>query len=94
LNDAENEKDYLNERHSPKLMVSLGLPLVIFKLNLVISYIKMKVCVCVCPAACRQIHTSHHPVIWRGLLISPWLGTKPGGNQKFIVMQGLSDLKI
>jgi hypothetical protein len=50
----------------------------------------MKVCVCVCvcmcmyvcPAACRRTHTSHHPKIWHGLLISPWLGTEPGCNPK------------
>ncbi len=42
----------------------------------------MKVCVCVCPAACRRTHTSHHPEIWRRLLISPGLGTEPGGNPK------------
>ncbi len=48
----------------------------------------MKVCVCVCvcvyvcPAACRWIHTSHHPQIWHWLLILPWLGTEPGGNPK------------
>jgi hypothetical protein len=40
------------------------------------------VCMCVCPAACRQTHTSHHPKIWRGLLISPGLGTEPGGDPK------------
>ncbi len=39
-------------------------------------------CVCVCPAACRRTHTSHQPKIWRGLLISPWLGTEPGGDPK------------
>ncbi len=44
----------------------------------------MCVCVCmyVCPAACRWTHTSHHPEIWHGLLILPWLGTEPGGNPK------------
>ncbi len=42
----------------------------------------MCVCVCVCPVACRRTHTSRHPKIWRGLLISPGLGTKPGGNPK------------
>jgi hypothetical protein len=42
----------------------------------------MCVCVCVCPAACRRTHTSHHPEIWRGLLILPWLGTEPGGDPK------------
>jgi len=42
----------------------------------------MCVCMCVCPAACRQTHTSHHPEIWRGLLISPGLGTEPGGDPK------------
>jgi hypothetical protein len=51
-----------------------------------ISYIKMKVCMyvcmCVCPAACRRTHTSHHPEIWHGLLISPGLGTEPGGDPK------------
>ncbi len=36
----------------------------------------------VCPAACRRTHTSHHPDIWQGLLISPWLGTEPGGDPK------------
>ena len=42
------------------------------------------VCVCmyVCPAACRWTHTSHHPEIWHGLLISPGLGTKAGGDPK------------
>jgi hypothetical protein len=52
--------------------------------NSTISYIKMKVCVCVCvcPAACRRTHTSHHPEIWRGLLISPGLSTEPGGDPK------------
>ncbi len=40
----------------------------------------MKVCVCMCPAACRRTHTSHHPEIWHGLLISPGLGTEPGGD--------------
>ncbi len=40
----------------------------------------MCVCVCVCPASCRRTHTSHHPKIWHWLLISPWLGTKPGGD--------------
>ncbi len=45
---------------------------------------KVRVCVCmyVCPAACRRTHTSHHPKIWHGLLISPWLGTEPGGDPK------------
>ena len=55
------------------------------KTNLIsFSYIKMKVCmyVCVCPAACCRTHTSHHPKIWHGLLISPGLGTEPGGNPK------------
>ena len=42
----------------------------------------MYVCMCVCPAACRRTHTSHHPKIWRGLLISPGLGTKPRGDPK------------
>jgi hypothetical protein len=44
----------------------------------------MKVCVCVyvCPVACRRTHTSHHPEIWQRLLISPWLGTEPGGDPK------------
>ncbi len=37
---------------------------------------------CVCPAACRRARTSHHPEIWHGLLISPGLGTEPGGNPK------------
>ena len=40
------------------------------------------VCVCVCPAACRRTYTTNHPEIWHGLLISPWLGTKPGGDPK------------
>ncbi len=40
------------------------------------------VCVCVCPVACHRTHTSHHPKIWHGLLISPWLGTEPGGDPK------------
>ncbi len=61
------------------------------KLLVIIYYIKMKVCMCVCvcvcvcvrrPAACRRTHTSHHLEIWRGLLISPGLGTKLGGNSK------------
>jgi hypothetical protein len=39
-------------------------------------------CMCVCPAACRRTHTSHHPKIWHGLLISPGLGTEPGGDPK------------
>ncbi len=35
----------------------------------------MKVCVYVCVSgACRRTHTSHHPEIWHGLLISPRLG--------------------
>jgi hypothetical protein len=38
----------------------------------VISYIKMKVCMYVCM----------YPVIWHGLLISPGLGTEPGGDPK------------
>ncbi len=37
---------------------------------------------CVCSAACRRTHTSHHPKIWRGLLFSPGLGTEPGGDPK------------
>jgi hypothetical protein len=37
---------------------------------------------CVCPAACRRTHTSYQPKIWRGLLISPGLGTKLGGDPK------------
>jgi hypothetical protein len=41
------------------------------------------VCVCVCPAACRRTHTSHHPEIWCGLLISPGLSTKLGGDPKW-----------
>ena len=52
----------------------------------IIYYIKMKVCmcvcVCVCPAACCRTYTTNHPEIWHGLLISPWLCTKPGGNRK------------
>ena len=44
----------------------------------------MCVCVSVCmyvfPAACRRAHTSHHPKIWHGLLISPGLSTEPGGD--------------
>ncbi len=43
---------------------------------------KVCVCVCVCPAACRRTYTSNHPEIWRGLLISPGLSTKPGGDPK------------
>ncbi len=39
-------------------------------------------CVYVCPAVCRRTHSSHHPKIWHGLLISPGLGTKPGGDPK------------
>ena len=35
-----------------------------------------------CPAACRRTYTTYHPEIWHGLLISPGLGTKPGGNPK------------
>jgi hypothetical protein len=42
----------------------------------------MCVCVCVCPAACCRTYTTYHPKIWRGLLISPWLGTEPGGDPK------------
>jgi hypothetical protein len=38
--------------------------------------------VCVCPVACRRTHTSRHPEIWRGLLISPGLGTEPWGDPK------------
>ncbi len=38
--------------------------------------------VCVCPVACRRAHTTHHPKIWRGLLISPGLGTEPRDNPK------------
>ena len=57
-----------------------------WSITILISYIKMKVCmcvcVCVCPAACRLTHTTNHPKIWRGLLISPWLGTEPGGDPK------------
>ena len=57
-----------------------------FKCWVIISYIKMKVCVCVCvcvcPAACRRTHTTYHPEIRRGLLISPWLGTEPGADPK------------
>ncbi len=53
----------------------------------IIYYIKMKVCVYVCvyvcPAACRRTYTTYHPEIWRGLLISPGLGTEPGGDPKF-----------
>ncbi len=41
------------------------------------------VCMCVSPAACRRTHTTHHPKIWHGLLISPRLGTEPGGDPKF-----------
>jgi hypothetical protein len=51
-------------------------------LSSTIYYIKMKVCMCVCPAACRRTHTSHHPKIWRGLLISPGLSTEQGGDPK------------
>ncbi len=40
------------------------------------------VCVCVCPAACRRTYTTNHFEIWHGLLISPWLGTEPGGDPK------------
>jgi hypothetical protein len=36
----------------------------------------------VCPAACRRAHTTHHPEIWCGLLISPGLGTEPGSDPK------------
>ncbi len=42
----------------------------------------MCVCVYVCPAACRRTYTTNHPEIWHGLLISPWLGTEPGGDPK------------
>jgi hypothetical protein len=42
----------------------------------------MCVCVYVCPAACRRTYTTNHPEIWYGLLISPWLGTKPEGDSK------------
>jgi hypothetical protein len=44
--------------------------------------IKMKVCVCVCVCVCRRTHKSHHPKIWHGLLISPWLSIEPGGDPK------------
>jgi hypothetical protein len=54
--------------------------------NLLYKDESMCVCVCVCmyvcPAACRRAHTTHHPEIWHGLLISPWLGTEPGGDPK------------
>jgi hypothetical protein len=40
------------------------------------------VCMYVCPAACRRTYTTYHPKILHGLLISPWLGTEPGGNPK------------
>ncbi len=40
------------------------------------------VCMCVCPAACRRTNTTYHPEIWHGLLISPGLGTEPGGDPK------------
>ncbi len=45
-------------------------------------YMHVCMCVCICPAACRQTYTTCHPEIWRGLLISPGLGTKPGDNPK------------
>ena len=51
-------------------------------INLLYKDESMYVCMCVCPAACRRTHTSYHPKIWRGLLISPGLGTKLGGNPK------------
>ena len=35
---------------------------------------------CVCGSGGRRAHTSHHPKIWHGFLISPWLGTEPGGD--------------
>jgi hypothetical protein len=50
--------------------------------NLLYKDESVYVCVCVCPAACRWTYTSHHPEIWHGLLISPWLGTEPGGDPK------------
>ncbi len=40
------------------------------------------VCMCVCPAACSLTHTTNHPKIWHGLLISSWLGTEQGGDRK------------
>ncbi len=42
------------------------------------------VCVCVCMSGSLppDMHTSHHPKIWHGLLISPGLGNEPGGNPK------------
>jgi hypothetical protein len=41
------------------------------------------VVVCVCmSAACRRTYTTYHPKIWSGLLISPGLGTEPGGDRK------------
>jgi hypothetical protein len=46
-------------------------------------YVCMCVCVYVCPAACRQTYTTNHSEIWHGLLISPWLGTEPGGDPKY-----------
>ncbi len=56
----------------------------------IIYYIEMKVCVCVCmyvcPAACRRTYTSYHPKIWRGLLISPGLGTKLGGDPQMLTL--------
>jgi hypothetical protein len=46
----------------------------------------MYVCVCVCvyvrQPATGPTKASYHPEIWRGLLISPWLGTKQGGDHK------------
>jgi hypothetical protein len=50
------------------------------ELNLLYKDESMCVCVCVCPTACRRAHTSHHPKIWHGLLISTGLGTEPGGD--------------
>ena len=50
--------------------------------NLLYKDESVYVCMCVCPAACRRTHTSHHPEIWHGLLISPGLGTEPGGDPK------------
>jgi hypothetical protein len=38
--------------------------------------------VCVSGRRTYKSNTTYHPEIWHGLLISPGLGTKPGGDQK------------
>ncbi len=72
---------FLQKPHSPSPVFSTNVNLCP-QVKSAISYIKMKVCEYVCPAACRRTYTSHHPKIWHGLLISPGLGTEPGGDPK------------